>query len=274
MRYVTWTAAALGLGLSAAGAQEARLPVWELGVGAVARVQTDYPGADDYAARIAPVPYLKYRGKVLEIGGEEALRVVPIRTDRFELGLSFDSSARVENRVTTVGSALPELDRAVEAGPELIFRLVDQPALFGLQLSGHIEALLQTRGVFSIGKDIDWQGTLYRPAIRYREYGTLGPGSRIQVSLGPIWTTGGLQAFYYETPDYEARSGYLGTEARGAVRFPITERLQAFGGISVTYLGGAANADSPLMKTDWDGALFVGLRYSFWQSAQRTTRDR
>lgn len=262
---------------SGAMAQETALPLWELGVGAVARGSTEYPGADDYTATLTPVPYIRYRGNFLELGGDDALRLVPIRTERFELGLSFDSSARVVNRVTPVGAVLPDLDRSVEFGPELIFRLWEQPTLFGYGLPGHLEAILQTRWVYSTDGSIDWEGTLYRPALRYRQYGTLGAGSRIQIGLGPIWTTEGLQDFYYQVPGtggYDADGGYLGTELRASVRFPVTDRLQVVGGAAATYLGGAVNQDSPLMRSDWDAMAFVGLRYSIFQSKTLTARDR
>lgn len=199
---------AAGLGHSAA-AQQAELPLWELGVGVLGRAASDYPGADDYSASLTPVPFIRYRGNFLELGGDDALRVVPFRTERFELGFSFDSSARVVNRVTAIGAVLEDLDRSLEVGPELIYRFWDTPTLFGQTFPGHLEAILQTRWVYSLDDSVDWEGTLYRPALRYRQYGTLGPGSRIQLSLGPIWTTEGLQDFYYQVPGadgYDARA--------------------------------------------------------------------
>lgn len=267
---------AAGLGHSAA-AQQAELPLWELGVGVLGRAASDYPGADDYSASLTPVPFIRYRGNFLELGGDDALRVVPFRTERFELGFSFDSSARVVNRVTAIGAVLEDLDRSLEVGPELIYRFWDTPTLFGQTFPGHLEAILQTRWVYSLDDSVDWEGTLYRPALRYRQYGTLGPGSRIQLSLGPIWTTEGLQDFYYQVPGadgYDARAGYLGTELRAALRFPLSPRLQVIGGAAATYLGGSVNRDSPLMKSDWDATAFIGLRYAIFQSQTRTRRDR
>lgn len=270
----------IGREMGQGAAQTGTLPLWEIGLGAIGRMATEYPGADSYKATLRPIPHIKYRGKFLELGGDDALRIVPFRTERFEFGLSFDSSSRVVNRVTPLGNVLPDLGALLEAGPELIFRLADQPLVFGHELPGRIEALLQIRGVFSFDDDLAWEGTLYRPALRYRQYGMFGTGSRIQASIGPIFTTQGLQDAYYgvddsdNEPGYDASSGYLGTELRSSMRYPVTPRVQVTGGLAVTYLGGGVNHDSPLVKSDWDGAIFLGITYSLFQSRQRTLRDR
>ncbi|WP_108263616.1 MipA/OmpV family protein [Mangrovicoccus ximenensis] len=280
-------AAVLGLGSGAASAQvsdprEPTLPLWELGLGGVGRVSTDYPGADSYNLRFNPVPYIKYRGRFVELGGDEALRLIPIRTERFELGFSLDSSARVANRVTALGNVVPDVDALAEFGPEFIFRAVEPGGLAGGRLPGQLELLLQTRGVFSVSgwTDIGYEGALIRPAIRYRQFAVLRPGSRIQLGLGPLFVTEGVQDEYYELaaegaePGYDATGGYLGTELRAAIRYPLTGRLTVFGGMTATWLGGAANHDSPLMKSDWDGAAYLGVTYSLFQSTRRTARDR
>ncbi|WP_172330903.1 MipA/OmpV family protein [Mangrovicoccus sp. HB161399] len=279
--------AALGLLSGAASAQvsdpaEPTLPLWELGLGGVGRVSTDYPGADSYNLRFNPVPYVKYRGRFVELGGDEALRLIPIRTERFELGFGLDSSARVANRVTAVGNVVPDVDALAEFGPEFIWRAVEPGGLAGGRLPGQLELVLQTRGVFSVNglTDIGYEGSLVRPAVRYRQFGMLRPGSRIQVGIGPLFVTEGVQEEYYEVaasdgePGYDASGGYLGTEARAAIRFPLTERITLFGGMTATWLGGSVNHGSPLMKSDWDGAAYFGVTYSIFQSKRRTTRDR
>ncbi|WP_138470153.1 MipA/OmpV family protein [Poseidonocella sp. HB161398] len=277
----------LALSAGAAAAQvsdpaEPTLPLWELGLGAVGRVETSYPGADSYRLRGSPVPYVKYRGRFLELGGDEALRLIPLRTERFELGVSLDSSARVANRVTSLGNVVPDVDALAEFGPELIYRAAEPGRLAGGRLPGQLELLVQARGVFSVSdwSRIGYEGALLRPAIRYRQFGVLRPGSRIQAGLGPVFVSQGVQAEYYEVapgpgqPGYEARGGYLGTEARVAIRYPLTGRLTLFGGLTASYLGGAVNRDSPLMNSDWDGGAYIGVTYSIFQSKRRTTRDR
>ncbi|MGB0661723.1 MAG: MipA/OmpV family protein [Mangrovicoccus sp.] len=249
-------------------------PLWELGLGAVGRVASDYPGADDYSTSASPIPYIRYRGKILELGGEDALRLNAVRGERFRLGFSLDSSKRVAGRVSALGNLLPDLDRLVEFGPELSYRLADQSALFAKTGSGRLDMLLQWRGVFAIdGFQPDYEGSVMRPALRYSEYGSLSPGSRIRLGIGPIFATKGVQGFYYDEDGFEADGGYLGLETRLAIRYPVTPRWQIIGGISGTYLGGSTNRDSTLMASDWDATAFIGVTYAIFQSKTKTFRD-
>jgi len=269
-----------GTGVAQGAEPGTSLPVWELGFGAVARTGSDYPGADRYGGSIDPIPYFVYRGSFLELGGEQALRLIPVRTDRFELGLSVDSSRRVTDRVGQFGNVLEDLDAQFEIGPEVIFRLSDRARLPFNRRPGRLELLVQTRAVFGLDDGLDYVGTVVRPALRYRQYGLLRPGSRVQASIGPIFATEGVQDAYYQVemgmgpPGYDASGGYLGTEARASMRYPLNERTNLVAGVSMTYLGGATNATSPLMRSDWDAGLFIGLTYSLFQSRARTTRQR
>lgn len=255
-------------------------PLWEIGIGAIGRVSADYPGAEDLNWTVTPIPYVRYRGRLLELGGDDAVRFIPIQTVNFELGFSLDSSARVANRVTSLGASLPDLDRLFEFGPEFTWSLVENTTLLGISVPGQIDAILQTRGVFSFDDTINYEGAVFRPALRYRVYGAVRPGSRIQGSIGPIFATEGVQDVYYEVaskpgePGYDASGGYLGTELRGAIRLPVTKRTQVIGGAAVSYLGGAENTDSPAMLTDWDATVFLGVTVSILQSSRTTLRDR
>lgn len=281
--YVLAAAAAVLLPLQAAPQSrppEVDLPRWEIGIGAIARVATEYPGAEHYRTSLTPIPYLKYRGRFLELGGDQTFRLVPFRTDSFELGFSFDGSSRVDNRESAPGTVQPDLDALVEFGPEFIFRLAERPALVGDRAGGRLEAVLQTRGVFSIRKGVSYEGAVIRPALRYRQNGALRPGSRLQASIGPVFATEGVQDKYYEVapgsddPGYDAAGGFLGTEMRAAIRYPLTSRLNAIGGFAATYLGGGVNSGSPLRKSDWDAAVFLGLTVSLYRSKARGVRDR
>ena len=256
------------------------LPLWEIGVGAVARMSTAYPGAESNSTSLTPLPYLKYRGRFIELGGDETLRLVPFRTDRFELGLSFDGSSRVDNRETALGGEQPDLNALMELGPEFIFRVAERPAFAGSDNTGRIELVFQTRGVFSVDDGVRYEGALIRPALRYRQNGTMRPGSRLQASIGPIFATEGVQDVFYESAPgpgergFDASGGYLGTELKAAIRYPLTSRLQAVSGFALSYLGGSVNENSPLMRSNWDATVFLGFTVSLFQSEARASRDR
>jgi hypothetical protein len=250
------------------------LPLWELGIGAVARGGADYPGASEYSFGGALFPYVSYRGRLLELGGDETVRLVPFSNDRFEIGVSFDSSSSVDSQDNSLRVDLPDLDALAEFGPEFTYRFAERPAIAGGG-TGRFEVSLQTRGVFSVGSDIDHIGTLVRPALRYRQNGALKPGSRISASIGPIFASEGVHDFFYAVPGtYDARGGYLGTEIKVSLRYPLNDRARFIAGAGVTVLGGAANRDSPLFDDEVNASAFVGVTYSLFQSKRRTTRDR
>lgn len=263
-------------------AQDADLPLWELGVGAVGRVSPEYPGSSEYRGSGTVYPFLTYRGRLLEFGGDATFRLVPFRSDRLEFGITVDGSSAVDSGDNALRGALPDLDALVEFGPEVSYRLAERPAVFG-DGTGRLEFSLQTRGVFSIDSDdwdVDTVGTLVRPAIRYRQNGSLKPGSRITASIGPVFATDGVHDFFYGVPPgsalpaYEARGGYLGTELTLSARYPLTDRMRLVGGLGVTVLTGAANDASPLFDEKVNASAFFGVTYSLYQSKRRTTRDR
>lgn len=278
MRHILHMTAAFFLLTAPGHAQDApTLPLWELGIGSAAGGGADYLGANSYSASGAVFPYITYRGRLFEFGGDQTFRLVPFRSERFEVGISLDASSAVDSSDNALRGSLPDptdLDALVEVGPEFNYRLAERPALFG-DGSGRFEVSLQTRGVFSVGDDVDHVGTLVRPAVRYRQNGALKPGSRISASIGPVFATQGLHDYFYSVPGtYQARGGYLGTEITLSGRYPINDRLRLIAGGGLTILTGAANADSPLHADDVNASAFVGVTYSLYQSKRRTTRDR
>lgn len=265
-----------------ANAQSPELPLWELGVGAVGRVSPEYPGASEYSGGGTVYPYLTYRGRLFEFGGDATFRLVPFRSDRLEFGITVDGSSAVDSGDNALRGALPDLDALVEFGPEVSYRLTERPALIG-DGTGRFEFSLQTRGVFSIDSDtwdIDRVGALVRPAIRYRQNGSLKPGSRITASLGPVFASEGVHDFFYAVPTggslpaFDARGGYLGTELTLSARYPLTDRMRLVGGVGMTLLHGAANEASPLFEDKVNASAFFGMTYSLYQSERKTTRDR
>ena len=249
------------------------LPLWEVGIGTTARVAPDYPGASDYSPGGAVFPFVTYRGRLFEFGGDQTLRFVPFQLDRVEIGVTVDGSSAVDSRDNALRGALPDLDALAEFGPEVNLSLFERAAVFG-KGTGRYELSLQTRGVFSLGDRIDTVGTLGRVALRYRQNGALKPGARVTASIGPVFASEGVHDYFYATESYDARGGYLGTEAEVSVRYPLNDRLRVVGGVGVTVLSGAANRASPLFDEEVNVSAHIGLRWSLFQSQRRTTRDR
>lgn len=254
------------------------LPLWELGFGLSARQTAEYPGADDYAARVVAFPYVAYRGKFLEIGEDETFRFVPFQTDRFELAFSFDGNSAVERRSTELQGALPDLDALVEFGPELIWKALETDPVFGSRTKGRLELALQTRGAFSVSWPVDYEGFVVRPVLRYRQNGALKPGSRIEATVGPLFGSQGVQDYFYtvdgNSNGYTASDGYMGTELTASIRYPVSRRVRLIGGVGLGILSGAANEDSPLFESNFNASGYIGFTVSLFQSKQQALKDR
>lgn len=275
---LSWATAAGAQGMSDSDRLE--LPLWELGFGLSGRRTAEYPGADTYASRIVAFPYVAYRGRFLEIGEDDTFRFIPFRTDRLELAISVDGSSEVERRGNELSGSLPDLDALVEFGPELIWRAAEVAPVIGSRTMGRIELALQMRGAFSISQSPDYQGFLVRPALRYRQNGAIKPGSRVEMTIGPVFGTQGLQDYFYTADGtgtgtaFKARAGYMETELTASIRYPVTRRWRLIGGVRLAYLGGAANEDSPLFESRFNPSGYVGFTVSIFQSRRQALRDR
>ncbi len=271
-------AAALLLGTGAppavAQADAPALPLWEAGLGAVARTSAAYPASARQTQGVAPRVLFIYRGEVVEVGGDATLRVIPFRTDRLQFGITVDGSSAVDAQDNALRGALPDpdLEALAEFGPEVVFRGLQRPALFG-DGTGRYDITLQTRGVFSVALDsVTYRGLLVRPTVRYLQRDSLAPGARILASAGPVFATEGVHDFFYQTGGYDARGGYLGTELALSLRHPLRPGLSAIGGVGISLHAGAANRGSPRFERPVNGSAFLGLTYTFLQSRRAAAR--
>jgi outer membrane scaffolding protein for murein synthesis (MipA/OmpV family) len=260
----------------AACAQDTR-PLWSAGVGAFALQAPDYPAADHGALNGLGFPWLVYRGERLHIGGGNAARYIPFRTDRVELDLSLDASFGARSDDTPLRDGMADLHPLVEAGPQLIVNL---------SRSGDTRWILalQTRGVFSVDLDapsVSYEGAVAKLDLQYRHADIFGPRSRLSASIGPIVATEGMQDYFYQVapgeatatrPAFDAQAGYLGTEASLSLTYPLSERLSLWGGVGVGIWSGARNRASPLHAQDVTGQAFLGFSYTLARSERMVER--
>lgn len=259
------------------------LPLWEIGVGGAARYGSEYLGSSETGAGLSPLPFLTYRSRLLNFGPPVAPGT-PYRDRRLEFGVSVDAAPALDSGDNAARAGMDDLPTLVEFGPEAIVQLAETAPLFGDQTYGRIEFITQARGVFDISDEgVGYTGFVVRPALRYRQNGSLRPGSRVQASIGPIFATEGVHDHYYEVrpgeatadrPAFDAVGGYLGTKAQASFRYPLNNRLRLVGGVSATYLGGVANERSSLIEEDIAASAFIGLTVSLFQSKAKARRDR
>lgn len=257
-------------------------PLWEVGVGGIAAYGADYPGADESSFNGLAIPYVIYRGDFLRVGDGGGVRGVFVDDNKWELDVSADASFDAESDDNKARSGMPDLDFLGELGPQVKYKFISGP-------TQSLELRLPVRAVFSLGVDdgmeIRGQGYTFAPRLAARqsdiETGFLPKPITVFASAGPTFATEALQEYFYDVkpqfaragrPAYRAEGGYLGSEFTLGASTDLTPRLRTFVGGNVGYFGGAANADSPLLKRDVNAGVAVGFAYSFYQSEEKASR--
>lgn len=224
---------------------------WELGLGVGAVAGPDYRGSDESRSYVAPIPYVVYRGKIIQ-SDRDGVRGQFIKTDNYEFTLSLSANITPESHKNSLRRELdlPELGSSLELGPAVNIRLFGESLTQGLQLS------LPVRAVFAIGGDESgYIGALFQPQLIYRSR-ISDWGFAWRSSL--TWATEDYHEHYYTlgeakaTPRYtayQAGAGYSGWANQLSLGRQLDSWRLAFF-VRHDYLGGTTFEDSPLVKTD------------------------
>jgi outer membrane scaffolding protein for murein synthesis (MipA/OmpV family) len=252
-----------------ASAQEVRRPLLEAGVLFGGGLLPDYPASDHAEPRALALPWLIYRGEILQ-SDERGLRGRLYRSA--DLELTFNANGALGSEAGSGARAgMEDLDPMGEIGPSL--RWVawrDTARLTRLVLEAPVRAAFTTD--FS---RIRHRGFVFAPEISLERTGLFQPGSRARIGLGPVFASGGLMDTWYRVrpgearpgrPAYEAEGGYLGMRLQFSYRLPVTDRISVTAGGRVENFAGAANAESPLFRSEWNGTLVGGISISLYRS--------
>lgn len=242
------------------------LPLWEAGLALGAGHVPDYPGADRYRTRGAVLPVFTYRGPVLRIDGG-SIRGRLARTPEWELDLSATGAFNASNNAVREG--MPALDYLFGVGPQAVYK--------GLQAwPGQPTLHLKVRALMSTDfKQIDRRGFSFDPELRWRLRQVAGTPASLSFSLQPTWASRSLHTYFYQVnpteatlnrPSYNARAGYLGTEAALTLSHRPQRDLSWFISARLTSLHGAANTGSPLLRDRSNLAVGAGLVWTPWRS--------
>jgi MipA family protein len=255
----------------AAAPQPSDLPLWELGVAAGALSQQAYPGADQQVTRTPVLPYVVYRGKVLRADGEGAgLRAV--RTESFELDVSFAGSLSAGGKELRAREGMPRLRSLVEFGP------VGRWYLNGRGAVDRVTFELPLRGVFEASDLRRHRGMSLEPELGLERRAR--SGWSYGLSAGLLFGDRRLGATYYtvepgevqpDRPAYAARAGLIAWRLKGGVSLQLTPDVRVFAFGRVDSVAGAANRDSPLVRQTTGASVAIGLTYTFARSAARAS---
>lgn len=234
----------------------------------------DYPGSSQYHFYALPVPTFVYRGRLLR-ADERGVRGLFYQGPRAELDVSLGGAVPVSSDDNDARRGMPDLDWMGEIGPSLRLSLW-RPAQ-----NRRLDVDLNLRSVFSTDlSSVSYRGIVAAPELAWRQGDLLKVGSRLRLAIGPIFATEEYMSYFYEVQDryvrpdrqaYSARAGYLATRLQGSYRFPVTSRFSLFAGARLDLLYGATNEDSPLFRSDVNGAVLIGAAYSLYQSSRTVT---
>jgi outer membrane scaffolding protein for murein synthesis (MipA/OmpV family) len=243
------------------------LPLWELGAGVGVVDFPEYRGASERHTYVLPIPYVVYRGDILQVDRQKA-RGLLARTERLELDVGVNGSVPVKSDSTQARSGMPDLDPTLELGPSLNVALVRAPRYL-LELRLPVRAVIASD--FRSASD---QGILAQPNLNLDL--VLDGGWKLGLLAGPLFATRRYHEYFYSvapqyaTPDrpaYAAPGGYSGGQVLVAFsrRF---ENLWLGGFAKFDALQGAAFEDSPLVERKQGWAAGFGVSWIFARSTR------
>lgn len=261
----------------AMGGQGPGQPLWEAGLFAAGGWVADYPASGEGRWRGLPVPYVIYRGEVIRIGDQGAIRARrTFMDDRLELDIGLGGAFDVDSDDNDARQGMPDLDFLFELGPSVEYRFL--PADSPVQ----VEASLEVRAVFSTDfGGVDHEGYVINPQISYFNRSVGGSPVSLFLAAGPIWGLDGVNDYFYTVAPqfarpgrsaYQADEGYIGTEFTLGLSYRVTDRLRAFAGGQIGYFGGSANEDSPLFEEEVNYSVGFGLNWTIYESDRRAKR--
>ena len=265
MKHLALSIAVLLASAEVARADDPRL--WEAGLGLVGVSVPDYGGSDQRQQRVLPFPYFVYRGKRVQADRDG---IHFFGTRRVEFDFSFDAAPPVSSTDNAARDDMPDLLPSVEVGPSVnLVLLTDE---------GKTRALkLRLAGRASVASNVarwEWLGFTAAPELSFQAVELTWT---LKASVGPLFSTDGVNDYAYEVPDslatmdraaYDARAGFGGVRAivRGGWRTgPV------WLGVFARYdnLSGASYEDSPLIRSAHAFAFGTAVAWVFARSKRR-----
>lgn len=254
------------------------LPKLEMGFGMISTYLNDYPGSNQQHYFWLPLPYLVYRGDFLRSDRHGALRGILLDSTEVDIDASVAGSFPVNGSEDQARQGMPNLDWMAEVGPRVLIHLIHKPKLT-------LDFSVPIRWVFSTDLSrLDDRGFDCNPELTLSRRSWFDPHGTFIGYFGALWGTSQLTRYFYQVspqyasanrPAYSALPGYMydyvGLNYRHSPS--STSKMLYFGGFDESFYAGAANRNSPLMRTIQNQSVFVGIIYDFYRSKERASRQ-
>ena len=250
-------------------------PLWEIGIGAFSGWLPDYPAAGENTLRTIAAPVPIYRGRIWRVGGEDNRGAVSgrfVRSDMYEFDVTLSAAFPVDSGSNDARRDMPDLDYLFGIGPQLRFKLIDEPGHRKLNFN------LQARAVYSTDfSSVHSQGYVFNPKLTYRREHLGELDLNVFTSAGPVFATENLMDYFYQVapefatptrPAFDADAGYLGSNITLGVSKRFNKRFRLLLGTRVGIHTGATNDDSPLFEDELNLSVFTAFMWSIFQSEE------
>jgi MipA family protein len=229
-------------------------PLWEVGVLPGVILMPHYRGSDEYTLWAMPLPYVIYRGDILQLD-REGFQGIFQRSEHWEASISGWGNPPVDED-NKAREGMDQLDPVIEAGPSLKWYFSGRHPDQTLYLKWAI------RSVASVGFPDDFH-TAYRglkSAINLVYVNDAPFGCRrwqASVNSGLEAADATFHRYFYEVtaadarpdrPAYRPGKGFSGLTVSGRLIYAITDRLSLAGYGRWENVSWAAYTDSPLVK--------------------------
>jgi outer membrane scaffolding protein for murein synthesis (MipA/OmpV family) len=260
------------LGMLSAQAQEAGLPLWEVGVFASGASTPAYPGSSDRASRALVLPIVIYRGEIFR-ADNSGVGARVLRTDTTELDIGFSGSLPASSAAIPVRNGMPDLGTLIEFGPRLKWTLGHPTPGSRLRLELPLRTVLEFNGGM---RD---QGVAFEPALVH-ESRDVGGGWSLSTRASLVWGDRKLNGYFYDVekqyatpqrPAFAAQQGLIATRLGFATTKRLTQDLRFFGFARFESYSGAANQNSPLMLQSNGSSIGIGLNWTLGRSETRVS---
>ena len=252
-------------------------PKWEVGVFlGVARLPL-YRGSADYRVYPLPIPFLIYRGDVVQ-SDREGLRGILYRSTRMETTVSLSGHPPVDNEEGP-REGMPELLPLLEAGPALKWWPLGRHKDWSLhvQLAGRLTASVDVED----GLATSYEGWRSELSVTYSRY-LADPRWRCGTSLSLGAAGVDYHRYFYDVPDayatedrpsYDAAAGYSGAGWSVFLSRKLSRTLTAGGYARWDHLRGAVYEESPLIERNDTFMAGLAVIWRFAESSQRVQRQ-
>ena len=268
-------ASLLLLAAAALPAQAQQLPVFEVGIAGGGGSIPAYPASSQNQWRGLAVPYLIYRGNVFR-SDDSGMRARANLADGIELSVSASGGVNAASGDITAREGMPDLDWLGEIGPNLRFILwrgEDEASPSRIVLDTPVRAVFSTDWT-----SVSFRGFTFAPDIAYEHMHLFSRFARLRVAAGVLFGTDRYTGYFYDVEPqyarpgretYDAQPGYVGARLTVSYRLPLSERISIVVGGRIENFSGAANAGSPLYRSEWNGTVVAGFAFSLWRSEER-----